>query len=81
MIIGEKCADLLHIPRFRLKAETENCISCGRCSKKCPMSLDVVEMVKTNQMDSNECINCLECADICPKQVIKFASTPKLNDN
>lgn len=78
MIIGEKCADFLHIPRFRLKAETENCISCGRCSKKCPMSLDVAEMVKTSQMDSNECISCLECADICPKQVIKFGISAKV---
>jgi len=79
MIIGEKCADFLHIPRFRLKAENQNCISCGRCNKQCPMSLDVTKMVKTNQMDSNECISCLECVDICPKQVIKFGINKKMN--
>jgi len=42
------------------------------------MSLDIVEMVKANQMDSTECISCLECADICPKQVIKFGISAKV---
>ena len=70
MVIGEKIADFLHIPRFRLRADSAACISCGQCSKHCPMSLNVFEMVKSGNMDSTECISCLQCVDGCPKKVI-----------
>jgi len=78
MVIGEKIADLLHIPRFRLKADSNACISCGQCVKKCPMSLNVQEMVKSGNMDSVECISCLQCVDICPKKVIAFGIKGKV---
>lgn len=71
MVIGEKLADFLHIPRFRLKADSKVCISCGQCSRRCPMSLDVKTMVKTGNMISTECITCLECVDGCPKKAIR----------
>jgi polyferredoxin len=71
MVLGEKMADFLHIPRFRLKADSDACISCGLCSKRCPMSLDVSSMIKNNQPDSSECIYCLECVDVCPKNAIQ----------
>ncbi|PKM72752.1 MAG: 4Fe-4S ferredoxin [Firmicutes bacterium HGW-Firmicutes-16] len=70
MVIGEKLADLLHIPRFRLKADSAACVSCGKCSKNCPMSLNVAEMVKAGNLNSTECISCLECVDGCPKKAI-----------
>lgn len=70
MVIGEKTADLLHIPRFRLKADSKACISCGQCNKNCPMSLDVQTLVLSGQMDSTECVACLACADGCPKRAI-----------
>lgn len=70
MVIGEKLSDLLHIPRFRMKADSDACISCGKCNKHCPMSLDVAEMVKTDSFNSTECIACLECLDSCPKKAI-----------
>lgn len=71
MVIGEKIADLLHIPRFRLKADSKACVSCGKCNKNCPMSLNVMEMVKAENLNSTECISCLECVDGCPKKAIK----------
>lgn len=70
MVIGGKLADFLHIPRFRLKANSSACISCGQCNKKCPMSLDIQGMVKSGRINSTECINCLECVDTCPKKAI-----------
>lgn len=71
MAIGEKCADILHLPRFRLASLPDRCISCGQCSKRCPMSLDVESMVKRGSMDSLECISCLECVDNCPQKAIR----------
>lgn len=72
MVIGEKLGDFLHIPRFRLASMPESCISCGKCTKNCPMGLDVETMVKAGVMESSECINCLECVDGCPKKAIGF---------
>ena len=74
MVIGEKLADLLHIPRFRLKAYPDACVSCGTCSRNCPMGLNIAEMVKSGNIDSTECINCLACVDSCPKKAIRFES-------
>lgn len=70
MTVGEKAADLLHIPRFRLKADSSSCISCQKCSQICPMGLPVSEMVKNEKMDHPECIHCLSCIDTCPKKSI-----------
>ena len=77
MVIGEKFADLLHIPRFRLKSKPGDCISCGKCSRNCPMGLNIAEMIKLGNIDSTECINCLECVDGCPKKVISFGICQK----
>lgn len=79
MVIGEKIADFLHIPRFRLKADRKSCISCGLCSKRCPMSIDVKKMVQTGNMDHTECISCLECVDNCPKKAISCGISVKSN--
>lgn len=76
MVVGEKLADLLHLPRFRLKAFPENCISCGQCSKQCPMSLNVKELILSGKPDSTECIYCLHCVDICPKKAIDAGIAP-----
>lgn len=72
MVIGEKVADFLHIPRFRLKTTSNACVSCGKCNSKCPMGLNIAEMVKSGKIDSIECISCLECVDGCPKKAIGF---------
>ncbi|MEM1484881.1 4Fe-4S binding protein [Oscillospiraceae bacterium PP1C4] len=77
MVIGEKLADLLHIPRFRLKFAPDACVSCGKCSRNCPMGLNIVEMMKTGNAYALECINCLECVDGCPKKAISFGICQK----
>ena len=77
MVIGETIADFLHIPRFRLKAKPDDCVSCGKCSKVCPMGLNIAEMVKSRNVESTECINCLECVDGCPRKAISFGISQK----
>ena len=73
MVIGTKMSDLLKIPKLHLVAYQDNCIGCKKCSEKCPMSLDVKEMVKCNNMKNVECILCGECIDNCPKKVIVYS--------
>ncbi len=73
MVIGTKLSGLLKLPRLRLKADSKGCcIRCGRCSRQCPMSLDVQEMAARGEMQNSECILCGECVDICPKAVIGY---------
>ncbi|MCL1994786.1 MAG: 4Fe-4S dicluster domain-containing protein [Defluviitaleaceae bacterium] len=72
MIIGTKVSDWLKLPRLSLKANSDGCIGCTLCSKRCPMSLDVKSMVETGNMKNSECILCGECIDICPKKSIFY---------
>ncbi|MFN3412138.1 MAG: 4Fe-4S binding protein [Exilispira sp.] len=71
MITGRKIRNLLHIPSLQLKPLAENCIHCHLCSEKCPMSLDVENMVKNKKMENSECILCLNCVDVCKSKAIK----------
>ena len=73
MIIGEKIGQKLHIPQIHIKANKDACISCHKCSKNCPMSIDVVEHVKTGKIKDTECIQCGACVDNCPKKVLSYA--------
>ena len=73
MIIGTKVGKLLHIPQLHIKAEKDNCIFCGQCSRKCPMSLDVQKIVSNGECSNAECILCGECVDICPKKVLRYS--------
>jgi polyferredoxin len=70
MILGRKLRNLVAWPSFRLKADSENCINCKKCTYNCPMSLDVNQMVATRIMENSECILCAQCVDNCPEKVI-----------
>jgi polyferredoxin len=72
MVIGSKIGNLLHIKRLRLSANKNACINCHICDKCCPMSLNVVQKVQTENMDDNECILCGACVDNCPKKAITY---------
>lgn len=72
MIIGRKIRNVFNWPALQLKINNDECIYCHSCSKKCPMSLDVENMVKEKPLEHNECILCGSCVDICRKNVIKF---------
>lgn len=73
MIIGSKIKNKLKYPSLHLAADKEKCIDCKLCSKKCPMSLEVHDMVQKNKMNDSECILCGECVDTCAKKAIKYS--------
>lgn len=70
-VAGTKLRNALNLPGLRLTAIQSNCTSCNQCSKACPMSLNVSEMVKLNKMDSLDCILCGECCSVCKCSVLK----------
>ena len=73
MIIGTKLKNVFKYPSLHLKPDQDKCISCKSCTKKCPMSLEVMDMVHKGTMTNSECILCGECVDVCPKSVIKYS--------
>jgi polyferredoxin len=72
MILGRKIRNLFRWPAMRLKADADACIDCERCTRDCPMSLDVHGMVRSDGMENSECILCGSCVDVCPKDVIHY---------
>ncbi|MBO4807825.1 MAG: 4Fe-4S binding protein [Lachnospiraceae bacterium] len=73
MVIGSKVGRFLHLPQLHVEADKSACVSCGRCSKVCPMGLDVKEMVSEGKNSKcSECIQCGACIDECPKKVLKY---------
>jgi len=77
MILGRKLRNAINWPALRLKAETEQCISCKKCTQNCPMSLDVNGMVQQGAMEHSECVLCGTCVDVCPKNVIHYSYSVK----
>ncbi|MDO9592229.1 MAG: 4Fe-4S binding protein [Erysipelotrichaceae bacterium] len=62
----------LRLPHIYLQTTADQCISCNMCSKKCTMSLPVMELVKEGKIEDYDCILCLECVDTCPKNIINL---------
>jgi polyferredoxin len=73
MILGRKLRNLARWPALRLQVEPERCTDCRRCTRGCPMSLDVNAMVRRGDMEHAECILCGSCADACTRDVIHFS--------
>lgn len=71
--IGRKIRNIFRWPALHLEADKETCVNCKKCSKECPMSLDVNDMVRQGSMEQAECILCGACVDTCPKGVISYA--------
>ena len=56
---------------FRIKVEEEKCVSCGKCSRVCPMNVEVPSNAKSKK-HATECILCLKCVEECPKKALKL---------
>lgn len=77
MVIGTKLKEKLGYPSLRLISQPDKCTNCKQCTKKCPMSLDVATMVKSENLLNSECILCGECADTCQFQAVRLSIGPK----
>jgi len=75
MVIGEKIGRTLHLPQLHIRVNDNQCISCNKCSKSCPMSINVMEKVEFGEINDAECIQCGTCVDVCPKHVLSYDMT------
>ena len=72
MQLGMWIQKKLHVPHLFLQTKSIDCIHCDACTKKCTMSLPVMELVQNGKINDLDCILCLECVDGCPKKIIKL---------
>jgi len=72
LIAGRKAQNLFRWPALHLTTDANRCADCKRCSRDCPMGLNVSNMVKRMDMEDSECILCCVCVDICPKKAIGY---------
>ena len=56
LILGRKIRNFARWPALHLAAAPDRCTGCGRCSRACPMSLDVRGMVREGRMEQTECL-------------------------
>lgn len=75
MILGTRVGRSLRIPSRHLEARSEMCVACGKCSRICPMSIPVMDLVierRASGMHHDECILCGDCVQVCPKDVLSI---------
>lgn len=55
--------------KLRIQVNEKTCISCNKCIKACPMSVDMLDS-KRSRKNGTECILCMECKKACPTDSI-----------
>jgi glutamate synthase (NADPH/NADH) small chain len=58
---------------YKVKADKEKCVSCGKCVKECDMGIPVQHLVETKgEVNISDCVGCGRCISNCPKKVLSF---------
>lgn len=63
---------------FGIRRQAEKCVSCGMCSKRCPMNIRVET---TEFVRHPNCIGCMTCVTTCPRKCISYGMMPGLKQN
>lgn len=69
----------LRVPSLHVAfCDQQACLDCKKCNRNCPMSIDVLAVVREGSTFHNNCVQCGTCIDTCPKNVLayRFASEP-----
>ncbi len=72
LIVGRKMRNLVRWPALHLSDDADRCTDCRKCSRICPMGLDVNTMVRQRSMENTDCILCGACVDGCPEKAIRY---------
>lgn len=74
MAIGMRIRQALHLPGLHITVKSSNlCKHCNRCSKSCPMGIDVASFISKGQIRTTECIQCGSCVDNCPVNILQYS--------
>ncbi len=58
----------------KIKRNSSNCTNCGRCEKRCP---SLIKIMEKKSIHSSECTTCMTCVKNCPeKKTIGFSLSP-----
>lgn len=69
-----KMGTLIHSPSLYVAVKNdEECNDCKRCTRVCPMSIDVHHLIQTKTRLPNNCIQCGLCIDECERDVLCFS--------
>lgn len=60
-----------YLALFRIKADQDKCVSCGKCERVCPMNVEVPNNSRKRK-NATECILCMKCVEECPKKALKL---------
>ncbi|MBO4887212.1 MAG: FMN-binding protein [Firmicutes bacterium] len=64
---------------FKIKKRRRLCVDCTRCSKVCPMEIEVDQETSDAKSGAfSECINCFRCSAACPKAALYYNSKEAL---
>lgn len=68
--IGAILAPLNYLAFWAIKVPTQNCLSCKKCDRVCPVEGEPSERIAANISPNRElnCIVCHECQQTCPMQ-------------
>jgi len=62
---------------FKIRINSDKCVSCGVCEKKCKAScIDA----KAKTIDYSRCVNCFDCISNCNRKGISFSASHPLVD-
>ena len=53
----------------RIECDKSKCIRCGKCTRVCPMDVDVTDNARSRR-NGTECILCMECVKACPRDAL-----------
>ncbi len=60
---------LNRVSLYRMRPESEKCVSCGACAKSCPMQVEPSKIP-----NSAECIRCGACVRVCPTGALRLSA-------
>jgi polyferredoxin len=74
--VGTTVALIGRLAGQRIETSETHCISCGACSRACPVGIDVQSYAKEGKALSNlRCVGCGHCIDACPTQTLRYTTT------
>ena len=73
--LGTVLSGLARLGGQRIDTTLTKCIGCGKCTKICPMSIDVKAAAEAKvSLKSYRCVGCGRCIDVCPTKTLRYTT-------